>query len=539
MRIYIVNIPSAVERLRNLEKRLRFHGFLNSSTFVQGVTPEDQFYSDVAKDYSGPSSPQEAACFLSHLKAINLYITDSSLSEDDDGCIIMEDDQVLCDNFSEHLAEVMQSKPIDTPLVMLSRYQASWDGCHKINEHLFTIGPQTYSSSCYWISRHYAKTVIETYAKPFTELTTPKQEMFSELITLHSGGAASDRLLTMSECQSSLIGSNLRNEQQIEYFGNHHPIQFAGADAAMEIEGFINTFNLSLPRAPIHYHNWWTDIDPTETHRDDFFASVLRSQLHKYREVHVYNAFGPPPPRRNERSRTALYVQYSGETHWHDPYLFDLNFIPTANFFPNIVPICQAALYWNGVLKSDVQEFLALRRVRASRATKFACIIRSNGDASDEADFFHALSIINTVDSAGRVLDGVDCATPGRWLDKNDVKSLGEYRFVICFEKTRQPYYITEQLLNAYAAGSVPVYCGCRQAEEVFNRNAFLSIDGEYSIESRDCLIKKILELEADPAAYQNIFSESLSNSPRGPDEFCVDSLAARVGDIMSRFVAQ
>jgi hypothetical protein len=267
-----------------------------------------------------------------------------------------------------------------------------------------------------------------------------------------------------------------------------------------------------LSQTPIFFHNWWANDGQTEQSRDRFFRQILASKLGRYESVHVFSVFGPAPsPKPNHRT---LYVQYSGESNWLNPALFDINLIPGDHGGnSSVLPVYLASLYWNGGLNVDVSDFLPLQRRKASRATKFACVVISHGRAPERIDFFQVLSARKKVDSAGRHLCNVISPAPGRYFDKEYIDFLGQYRFVICFENTRQPHYITEKLINAYGAGSIPIYYGCDQAGQLFNSAAFLSIGGQYNETSRNGLIERILSLEENQASYQEVYNQPLLGS--------------------------
>jgi len=44
-------------------------------------------------------------------------------------------------------------------------------------------------------------------------------------------------------------------------------------------------------------------------------------------------------------------------------------------------------------------------------------------------------------------------------------------------ENQDSPGYITEKIINAFAAGAVPIYWGTREVFDLFNRNAFIYYD--------------------------------------------------------------
>ena len=67
-----------------------------------------------------------------------------------------------------------------------------------------------------------------------------------------------------------------------------------------------------------------------------------------------------------------------------------------------------------------------------------------------------------------------------------------------------EDYYITEKLLIAKAAGCVPIYWGTSKCFELFDKNAFLYLDGD-NIESMDKLVSKIKMIDSNDKLFLEI----------------------------------
>lgn len=81
-----------------------------------------------------------------------------------------------------------------------------------------------------------------------------------------------------------------------------------------------------------------------------------------------------------------------------------------------------------------------------------------------------------------------------------------EYAFVICFENTVIPNYITEKIVNPILAGTIPVYSGMNNVDKYINPARYLSLDGN-DIASMDKLINRMVELYANPTARYEIIN--------------------------------
>ncbi len=82
------------------------------------------------------------------------------------------------------------------------------------------------------------------------------------------------------------------------------------------------------------------------------------------------------------------------------------------------------------------------------------------------------------------------------------------YKFVVCFENSLSPGYITEKLLDAYLCGAVPLYWGDLGNEPHINRKAFINARDFSSLEEFARYVGNLPDEE-----YKRIHSEPLLNS--------------------------
>ena len=91
------------------------------------------------------------------------------------------------------------------------------------------------------------------------------------------------------------------------------------------------------------------------------------------------------------------------------------------------------------------------------------------------------------------------------------IRYLAECKFFICFENElsskQEPSglrFVTQKILSAFIAGSIPIYSGYREIAELFNPAAFINAD---DFSTHEELIEYIKEVDNSPeltAAYQN-----------------------------------
>ena len=53
---------------------------------------------------------------------------------------------------------------------------------------------------------------------------------------------------------------------------------------------------------------------------------------------------------------------------------------------------------------------------------------------------------------------------------------ISNYKFVLCFENTVYPGYITEKIIDCFVAGTVPIYLGAPDIEKYIPKDAFIDM---------------------------------------------------------------
>lgn len=87
--------------------------------------------------------------------------------------------------------------------------------------------------------------------------------------------------------------------------------------------------------------------------------------------------------------------------------------------------------------------------------TRFCTFVVSNGKADEKRiQFFNLLNTYKRVDSGGRYKNNI-----GKRI-KDKLAFLKEGKFNIAFENSSTNGYVTEKLIHAFAAKSIPIYWG-------------------------------------------------------------------------------
>lgn len=87
--------------------------------------------------------------------------------------------------------------------------------------------------------------------------------------------------------------------------------------------------------------------------------------------------------------------------------------------------------------------------------------------------------------------------------------TLSSYRFSLCYENSAHPGYVTEKLLHAKVAGTVPIYWGDPSFSVDFNPKCCVFFSGDYA-----ALVETVRRIDEDESAYQTILREPLFLDP-------------------------
>ncbi len=150
------------------------------------------------------------------------------------------------------------------------------------------------------------------------------------------------------------------------------------------------------------------------------------------------------------------------------------------------------------------------------RKKKFCNFVVSNGKgAKERTNFFLLLNEYKKVDSGGRYLNNIG----GVVQDKLEFQR--DYKFSIAFENGSYDGYITEKIIEAFAAGTIPIYWGAKDIAKEFNPDSFINVNDYPSFEDAVAYIEKV---DADDALFIKIMHEPVfTEKSRGYTSYIKD----------------
>jgi len=214
------------------------------------------------------------------------------------------------------------------------------------------------------------------------------------------------------------------------------------------------------------------------------------------------------------------YLFYSVQGFRHLEYTVPRIFFTQENLTPDF-NICDYAFAFDRLsfgdryfrlplyLISRRRELLALsagQGLHYDGECEFCNFIVSNSRPAEERDeIFRLLSKYKKVDSAGTRMNN----TGYRIRDKAQFQS--HYKFSIAFENSSTPGYVTEKIVDAAYAGTVPIYWGDPTVGEDFDTASFVNCHDYGSLEEA---AQAVIRLDQDDERYRQMRNRSLLKRP-------------------------
>lgn len=242
--------------------------------------------------------------------------------------------------------------------------------------------------------------------------------------------------------------------------------------------------------------------------------------------VRVHSVF-PHFEYKGESNNGEFHISYSGEPH---------NREPRSNYSINLImqktdPVTRTVCLPLFVIEAHLSNYWPLfssPRTDPSNKPFFCAFVIGNPNVPLRNNFFNKLSKYKFVHSCGGTMNNCGFIAPHHEMY---FKFLSQFKFMICFENSPNPENVTEKLPNAYLGGTVPIHWGGERAREWFNPNAFLQLNTSATDEEIDNLIAKIIELDTDNDAYNEIYNQPLLRDNKIPDEFTIEYLRSKIKD--------
>lgn len=210
-------------------------------------------------------------------------------------------------------------------------------------------------------------------------------------------------------------------------------------------------------------------------------------------------------------------IMYSAENYIPDFNLIDYAICPYPISFGDrnfCLPVCVWPRdHWHSL--ADKPRSLEQARALLGEKTLFANFIASHeSEFNLRGDFFQQLCAYKQVSSPGTYLNNMPGGLTVDFHDESKTNFQRRCKFTLCFESTCHFGFVTEKIMDAFYADTIPVYYGSPTVTSIFNRDAFINIA---DFPSFDAAIQRIIQLDQDDEAYVQMLSQPVLVDPGYP----------------------
>lgn len=135
--------------------------------------------------------------------------------------------------------------------------------------------------------------------------------------------------------------------------------------------------------------------------------------------------------------------------------------------------------------------------------SKFCVFIHRNPNNSIRNTVFHELCKYKKVDSAGPLFNNIGYVISPDYDAKLDF--IKDYKFVLSFENSSYPGYVTEKIMDGFYVNSVPIYWGSSTVDSDFNEASFINAG---NFDSLQLFIDHIIKIDNNDALYNSMISQ-------------------------------
>jgi alpha(1,3/1,4) fucosyltransferase len=256
-----------------------------------------------------------------------------------------------------------------------------------------------------------------------------------------------------------------------------------------------------LETIKIAYADFWP-----EWKDENFIEPILRTKFdvvidQKNPDVLFHSIFGGMRETPKYKCKKVLYL---GENWRSDRFGADYSISFDHHSETNYrLPLWQVYL----MIKPELKDRL-FNRVRRQSFDHFCAFAVSNPSNSLRNSHFDKLHEYKRVESYGKVrtnnLGLINFSKGKYWRDaKDQYFSENTHKFMMAYENTHYPGYCTEKLMDAFLAGSLPLYWGDHKVGNEWNSNAFVHIS-----KLGPDWIEKVKEIDNNKDLFESIYKE-------------------------------
>jgi len=228
--------------------------------------------------------------------------------------------------------------------------------------------------------------------------------------------------------------------------------------------------------------------------------------------------------RKSDRNPLGKVVMFSGES-WGTTRLSEhvvlLSTVSDAPQASQHVYISMASASFAERLDHSPLDLLApwttrkgVKLTQTASPRRFCAFLYSQCDWPHRQYFYDVLNAIEKVDAIGKCAGALQAqekthklaSRQASWYLDDAVSQYEQFKFVIAFENSVAPGYVTEKIVNAFLAGAVPIYWGnSTTVASLFNPRSYIDCGAFATL--RECA-SRVLEVHRSNELYEIIRRE-------------------------------
>lgn len=319
----------------------------------------------------------------------------------------------------------------------------------------------------------------------------------------------------LEELYIKVEASGMLDRSRLELW--RHNLFVANANAPPAVIGFHNQASCHRIILECLFAAMYTD-NPVVVVGKEIVARHYRNES----DVYVFSILDAGCSHRhcrmsvaNNRDHPARIMVFSGES-WNIDGLDDsVTLVSTVSHTSQLkrVYISMASASFAERLDHSPLDLLSPSHIGDMHHRGFCAFLYSQCEWPHRQYFFDMLNELEPVDALGACAGASTrkdfrklASRQSNWYLDDAVKQFQRYRFVVAFENSIAPGYVTEKIVNAFLAGAIPIYWGnSTSVATLFNPRSFIDC-GSFRM-LRECA-DFVVEVHQSPTLYASMRQE-------------------------------
>jgi len=210
--------------------------------------------------------------------------------------------------------------------------------------------------------------------------------------------------------------------------------------------------------------------------------------------------------------------------------------ILSGNIYKNNIdlPLFISYIYCNNFIERLTQRKLQTKEQISKK--KFCCFFVSNYCSDVRVKMFDILNCYKKVDSYAHCRNNMgeigNYIKDNRYWSEDYFNLISEYKFIICFENTKCGTYITEKIVNAYIANTLPIYWGSDNVNKIFNEKSMITLKNDSDSYYLDVL-NLVIELDNNDDKYLEYVNQPVFNKG-SLENYSMDNMSQRMKSMLN-----